>query len=290
MSFDLNFYKKPENKVSKSEMDEYLSNISLINSETDNQWIYENENTGAYCSFDFYESESDDEEYEEENFGDLIDVNFSFNINYVRPQFFGMECFDIVESFVDRFDLYVLDPQAEGEPMKYPKGKLLESWMKSNEKISKSYFKEWELKYLDLEKSNYSWKFCYNKEKLQAKLGEEYFVPNIFYINKNGTETIETLSVWPEHIPFVLPKVDFILIQRKLKKLFRTKDESGLVKYETIINKLGEYFEDEDDYKIIHPNNAEKIKSIFNSIEFISSFEKYGNGVSVDKIVNFKDE
>ncbi len=289
MSFDLNFYRKENNKVKINEMVEFLNTIPMLESKTEDQIVYENEATGVFCLFEIYEM-GENEDDEEMDFGDLKDTSLCFNINYVRPNFFGIESFEIVDKFIEKFDLFVLDPQAEGEPIKYKKGELLKSWIKSNEKISKSYFKEWELNYLDIEKSNYSWKFCYNKNVLQEKLTEEYFVPNIFYLNKNGTENVETLCVWPEHIPFVLPKVDFVLIQKRIKKLFRIKEESGLVKYETIIEQLGEYFENENDYKIVHPKNEEKIKPIFNSIEISTTIEKYGKGISVDKIVNYKDE
>jgi hypothetical protein len=289
MSFDLNFYKKGNNNVTASEMVEFLNTIPMLESKTEDQIVYENETTGVFCLFETYEPEESEDE-EQNDFGDLKDTYLWFNINYVRPDFFGIESFQLVDKLIEKFDLFVLDPQAEGEPIKYKKGDLLKSWLKSNEKISKSYFKEWELNYLELEESNYCWKFCYNKNELQEKLTEEYFVPNIFYVNKKGTENVETLCVWPEHIPFVLPKVDFVLIQKRIKKLFRTKEESGLIKYETIIEKLGEYFENENDYKIIHPENEKNIKPIFNSLEFFTTIEKYGKGISVDKIVNYKNE
>lgn len=291
MSFDLNFFKKSKNTVKQAEIFKFLNTIPMITNETENQCVYQNEDTGVYCLFDYYElDKSEEEDFEEEDFGDLEDTNISFNINYARPQFFGTESFEIAEKLVHKFDLYVLDPQAEGEPLKYQKGNLLKSWLTSNEKISKSYFKEWGLKYLELEKSNYSWDFCYSKNALQESLGEAYFVPNIFYINEKGTDSIKTLCVWPQHIPFVLPNVDFVLIQRKIRKLFRTKDESGLVKYASIVEKLGGYFKNESNYKIIHPNNSEKIASIFNEIEIYSSIEEFGESVSIDKIVNFKME
>jgi hypothetical protein len=289
MSFDLTFYKKENHKGSTNMMVAFLNTIPMVVSKTEDQVIYENEETGVFCLFEIYETEKNKND-KKNDFGDLEDTNLWFNLNYVRPDFFGIESFEIVDKLIEKFDLFVIAPQAEAEPIKYKKGELLKSWLKSNEKISKAYFKEWELLYLDLKKSNYSWKFCYNKNKLQEKLTEEYFVPNIFYVNKNRTDIVETLCIWPEHIPFVLPKVDFVLIQRKTKKLFRTKEESGFVKYETIIEELGEYFENENDYKIIHPKNGKKIKHLFNSIEFFSTLEKYGNGVSVDKIVNYRNE
>ena len=103
----------------------------MLESKTENQIVYENETTGVFCLFETYESEDE----EENDFGDIEDTNLCFNINYVRPDFFGIESFKIVDKLTEKFDLYVLDPQAEGEPLKYKKGELLKSWLKSNEKI-----------------------------------------------------------------------------------------------------------------------------------------------------------
>lgn len=45
-------------------------------------------------------------------------------------------------------------------------------------------------------------------------------------------------------------------------------------------------FVDEKEYKIIHPESANKISKLFNKLPLIGSFEDFGEGVSVEKIVN----
>lgn len=101
---------------------------------------------------------------------------------------------------------------------------------------------------------------------------------------------VETLCIWPEHIPFVLPRVDYILIQRTIKKLFKTKEERGLIAYPELISRLEKYFVDEVHYKIIHPSESNKIAHLFNNLPLISSFAEYGEWISVEKIVNINDE
>lgn len=290
MSYDLNFYKRKTDSISKTDIRQYLNSLPNMTNESGKQWFYQNEETGVYCSFVYYEFDENDDEIEEENFEEFEDTNFAFNINFIRPHFFGKECFPIVNKFVEELNLYILNPQGEVEPKKYEIGTLEKEWSDSNLRFSKSNFEEFGLSYLELEKSNYSWKFCHNRNELQDSLGDNYFVPGIFYVKQRESGDVVTLSVWPEHIPFVLPKVDYVLVQKSIKKLFRTKKEDGLVKYEDLISELGQFFEEKENYKIIHPENSVKISQIFNDLQLIGSFEEFGEGVTVDKIVNVKDK
>ena len=248
MSFDLNFYKRKTDSLSKSDIEDYLNNLPNVINESDTQWFYQNEDTGVYCSFEYYEIDESDEELEIEYFEDLEDTNFAFNINFIRPQFFGRECFPIVDQFVKDLNLYIVNPQGDGEPKVYEIGVLGKQWAESNFNFAKINFDEWGLNYLNLVKSDYSWEFSNKRKELQKELGEEYFVPRIFYIKLKNENEVKTLSVWPEHIPYVLPKVDFIVVQKIKKKLFGKKKEEGIIKYSDIISRLGQYFIDEETY------------------------------------------
>ena len=290
MSYDLNFYKRKTDPISKSDIEQYLNNLPNVTNESGTQWFYQNKNTGVYCTFEYYELDESDEELEIESFENFEDTNFSFNINFIRPQFFGRECFPIVDKFAKDLNLYILNPQGDGEPKEYESELLEKQWAESNLNFAKINFKEWGLNYLDLEKSNYSWEFSIKRTELQNKLGEEYFVPGIFYVKPKNENELKTLSVWPEHIPYVLPKVDFIIVQKVKRKLFGKKKEDGIIKYSDLISKLGKYFIEEDSYKIIHPENAYSISKEFNALPLLGSFNDFGVGISVDKIVNVKNE
>lgn len=290
MSYDLYFYKKKNNSVSKQDIESYLKKHSKIISDNPNQWFYQNDATGVYFSFDFNNSEGEEEEEFFEDVSDEFeDTGFSFNINFIRPQFFGKEAFPFVYDFTDFFDLYVLNPQGEAVPMKYKKGELQKDWENTNLKFSKSYFEETQLNFLDEEISNYSWQYCLIKDDLQEELGEEYFVPTIFYLKPHNSRDIKTLCVWTEGIPFVLPKTDYVAILKNYTKfLFIEKKEEGVVSYKTIIKNFGQSFEDKDLYKILHPDSANEILKDFNSLKLETTIEKLGEGVSVEKFVNTK--
>lgn len=290
MSYDLSFYTKKDNPVSKNEIAAFLDRLPAIFRE-DETWSYENENTGAYCSFEFYERDETDEEleaFEGEHFEEFQDTGFSFNINFIRPQFFGKECFPLVDRMAEELDLYIFNPQQGEMPQKYEKGVLEKEWGDANLKFAGSQFKQFGLCYLDLEKSNYAWEYSMMKEELQHQLGDEYFVPRIFYINKKESSDVVTVSVWPEHIPYVLPRVDYIVVQKKIMKLFRSKKVDELVTYDQLVQQLGGYFEDKGMYKILHPENADKIENLFNTLPSVGGLNELGEGVPIQKIVNSK--
>jgi hypothetical protein len=51
-----------------------------------------------------------------ENFTDLDNIYFTFNLNYLRPDFFGQFAFEFVDKFVKDLDLFVLNPQSTTDP------------------------------------------------------------------------------------------------------------------------------------------------------------------------------
>ncbi len=288
MSYDLNFYTKSDKPVSKSSIKEYLEGLPNMRSDEKDQWIYQNDDTGVHCRFEYIEIDEDDPDLEADNFEGFEDTNFSFNLNFGRPHFFAKECFPIVEQIVEDLGLYILNYQDEAEPKKYENGYFEKQWEKSNLSSSKLLFKEAELSFLELGKSNYSWKYSLNRKNLQYQFGESTFVPNIYYIQKKNSSEVETFCIWPQHIPLVLPKVDFILIQKSIKKLFRTKKESGLIPYSDLMAQFEIHFEDQEFFKTISQKEAGKIGRSFNELKLIGSIEDYGELVAIDKIVNVR--
>lgn len=286
MSYDLGFYTKSSNPISKTSIEEYLMDLPNIWADEENVWTYQNDDTGVHCRFEYIQIEEENPEFEDHEYKGFIDTNFGFTINFIRPQFFALECFPIVEQIVEDLDLYILNFQDEGEPKKYEKSYFENQWAESNLNLSKSLFLEAELGFLELEKSNYSWKYSLNRGNLQNRFGDSIFVPGIFYIQKKNSSQVQTLCVWPEHIPFLLPQVDLILIQKSIKKLFRTKKENGLITYSHLMDQFKDNFEDEDFFKILNKTEALKIARSYNELELFTSIEEYGEIIQVDKIVN----
>lgn len=297
MSFDLYFYKRKDNQLTEQQVAEYLNdNIPHNNSEHPRQWSYENPATGVYFLIDWNEPDDDPENIEIfDSFQDYQYLNFSFSINFFRPRFFGFEIFPIIEKFINDLDLYVLDPQDETDPdnpRKFPHGYFQEQWIRHNDKVTLDQFDELNFLFLPVEKSNYLWWFQTHREELQESLTEDIFVPGYFVLKNQENEQLYTACVWPEHIPIILPPVDYLIVQKKYKRLFKTVEESGLISYDTIISQFGEYFEDFEyslpDLKVIRQSNSDQIEKKFNALKLGRTVTDFGSGVAFDSFVNVK--
>lgn len=287
MSYDLYFFKKKDSTVRKEEIVEYLNQKRNNISDNKDQWFYQNDSTGVYFSFDF-NTPGGDEMFEDIS-DEFVYTGFSFNINFIRPQFFGKEAFPFVNDFVSHFGFYIVNPQGDATPRRFEKGELQKEWEETNLRFAKSHFEEMELNFLDEKTSNYTWDYCSLKDDLQEELGEDYFVPTIFYIKPHNSREIKTLCVWTEGIPFVLPKTDYVAILKKYTKfLFLKQEEEGVVNYDTIIRNFGKYFEDKSLYKILHPEKAKVILKDFNALKLETTIRELGEGVTVEKFVNNK--
>lgn len=291
MSFDLYFYKQKGTNLTESEIANYLTNNLVPVNESNNQWFFDNEDTEVYFSIETNEPEDDPETIELfESFADFDNTHFSFNLNFLRPSFFGLEAFQFVEKFIKDLDLFVLNPQEEFERPYVPtKEDLFDNWNNTNLNASKDNFDE-ESFYYPLEESNKIWEHNYNRQKLQEEIGADYFVSRVFFCKTFSDNEIVTLSTWTQHIPNILPKADYYLLTREYKKLFKTIKDKVLITRQTLLDKFGDYLEDYpyQECKIIHPEKAAKVESIFNSLKSEMKFEKLMERVGMENLYNAK--
>jgi len=292
MSYDLYFYKRKGHKLTEKEISEYLdTNLTSVN-KSDKQWFVENEVTETYFSIDQNEQETDEETVELfEKFNEFDNTHFSFNLNFLRPDFFGQFAFSFVDKFVQELDLFVLNPQSSTEadnPLKPQIGELYENWSALNAKHCSHFFKEHNLDYYPLEKSNDFYQYNLNREQIQNELGENYYVPKLYLFKKKSDGCIITISTWTQHIPNVFPPADYFLLTKKYKKLFRTIEEVGLISSQTFCDRFGGFLDDFDfkNCKIIHPDKAEKVKDIFNSTKNEHKLDELAERVQIEKLVN----
>jgi hypothetical protein len=293
MSYDLYFYKRKGRQISENEIGDYLTkNVTPVD-ENGNQWVFENEDTEVYFILDHNEPEDDPETNEMfENFSDFDNTHFTFNLNFLRPNFFGLEAFQFVEKFMTDLDLFVIDTQSvdQDNPRKIPASEMLATWSKTNLAFSADKFDEFGFKYIPIEQSDDTWFYNFHKQSIQVRLGDGYYVPKVFLMkSKVGNKAI-TLTTWTEHIPTVIPPADYFLLNKQYKKFFRTVTETGLISYETLMKNFGNYFEDFNfkGCKIIHPHNAAKVKDIFNGIKFEYKAGDFCERMEMEKLVNAK--
>jgi hypothetical protein len=296
MSYDLYFYKKKGNSLTEQTVSDYLNKtIQFNDSDYARQWSYENPETGVYFMIDWNEPNTDKEDIEIwDEFEEFENLNFSVTINFWRPRYFGLEIFPIIEKIIKELDLHVLNPQEGDEieiPKKFNNDYLQNQWIANNDKLSADYFNEMNFKYMHPLKSDAMWWFQLHRKEIEDSLTEDIFVPNFFILNSKEDDQLYTACVWPNHIPIVLPKVDYLIIKKEYKRLFKHVVEDGLVSYETVIQELGDYFEDFGynsipELKVLRQDNANKMKNKFNNLRIYKSVNEFGGGVSRDGFVN----
>ncbi len=294
MSYDLFFYKSKRADLSKVQIGNYLSENLVQKNEDSNQWFYENTDTEVYYLFEHNEPENDPENIElYESFREFDNTQFSFNINFMRPCFFGLEAFQFVEKFTRDLKLLVFNPQSGSENPYLPtKEELFESWNKTNLWSSAGHFEKHQSCFLPADKTNAIWNYNFNRRHLQNELGGQYFVPKIFFFKTKQTNEVVTVTSWTEHIPNVIPPADYFLLSRKYKKFFRTVKDNILISRQTIFNNFNSYF-DEFEFpgcKIIHPGNAAKIKDKFNSLKAEQTLADFAERLPMENLYNAKPD
>ena len=131
MSYDLWFHASDGQTLTRAAWEAYAATMPLTRWADETRLLYENVNTGVYCGFDWTAAaESDDEQVR----SDAQATPLAFNLNYVRPSFFGLETLPIVEKMCADLGLLVVDPQSQenGGPKLARADELIASWNAGN--------------------------------------------------------------------------------------------------------------------------------------------------------------
>jgi hypothetical protein len=249
VSFDLYFGREDSTLPTIQDLRAYFQKSFELNDlkSGGTQFWYKNDATGVYCSFDF-----DDGDEENLDVNGFSSSGLSFNLNYIRPSFFAYEAMPLVESFCHHFNLLVEDVQEEvvhtGEA-----GRLIDSWRSHNERAVRGLegftpddeTDKIELPYLPEERATEWWRYASIREGLQESVGDDIFVPSIMIL-ESPEKQLFSVIVWPEGISQFFPRCDYVLVQRKKKRFFRTVEEFGLVSYSDVIATVGAYISDYD--------------------------------------------
>lgn len=208
MSYDL-FFKPRSGSFDAEGFAEYFRDRAHYKLESGQAW-YENEDTGVYFHFDLQEP---DPEEESEHFP------VALNINYFRPAYFIREAEPEVSAFVRHFDLLVADFQTDGMGEgEYRAEKLFSGWDHGNRLaysvvLGKDESERPRVVHLPTEIVDRVWRWNLGRERLQASLEEDKFVPLIMFFKLEGR--VLTSCVWPDGIPMLVPPVDVLCVARK---------------------------------------------------------------------------
>lgn len=133
MSYDLYLYLKREGSVSVSDVENYLSE-NIVPVSEHGQWEYENEDTGVHFMFEKYDGTDEAENLDPGLLEGFEAAGIDFTINFIRPDFFGLEVFPLVDKLLQEFDIYILNLQNEPviPPYRPKPGELYEQWSRQN--------------------------------------------------------------------------------------------------------------------------------------------------------------
>lgn len=244
MSFDLYFCRQDGSAPSIPELKEYFSAIRLfqVNDVAAGgvEFWYQNEATGVYCLFSY--SPLDAAELQ-----GCGSSGLTFNLNFRRPSFFAYETMPLVEDFCEHFDLVVENPQ--DETVQKPDAKtLISSWRSHNSWAMRTMKtvaieENMDLHYLPEASATAWWQYTKLHQALEESISEDTFVPSLIIL-MNPASQLFTMLLWPKGIAQFFPQSDYVYVQREKKRLLETKEETGLVSYKSVIEKIGHLLDD----------------------------------------------
>lgn len=244
MSFDLYFCRQDGSAPAIRELKQYFSALPNFNVEdvADGgvQFWYQNEATGVYCDFSYSPLDAN----ELEGCGSS---GLTFNLNYSRPSFFAYESMPLVESFCKHFNLLVEDPQEETvQPAEA--APLIASWRTNNAKamgamaeVAKE--QDVELHYLPEQRATEWWRYMRVKQRIEDAVKEDIYVPSQMILMTPARQLF-TMILWPKGIAQFFPPCDQVYVQRERKRIFGTKEEIGLVPYQSVIATIEPFLDD----------------------------------------------
>lgn len=237
---------------------------------SDYQAWYENADTGAYFGFNY------EKNYSEES-GEI--VKFYFDINYFRPHFFYTEAAWELRDLIEIFKFKCIDPSDPEEGEKnFDLDMFSRDWHSGNDFSYQALSASQDMEdYVFLavppEITEDAWRWNWQRKRLSAQSeNQNKIIPRICYISQKNR--IYTVCGWSDGLPAIIPKVDFVFIERNLlarKRLWRKKSDVVQADFSEISKKLGG-LKDKNGINYCDTDNisVEGIKKYISSLESAS--------------------
>ena len=280
MSYDL-YFTSPS--ISLQEFENYFSKNTLYEV-TNGQAFYSNDVTGVYFSFNHEAGTGEDLDF---------NVEVSFNLNFYRPHFFGLEAVIEVERFVSYFNCKIEDPQNEGMGNNaFTSECFLKGWNAGNQFAVKAILSQseqmQEINIMSTEKLEKIWRWNFTIADKDKTIEEDIFIPRIFFMKINGI--FGAGAVWPDAIPTFIPDVDFLTIPREKnapKKFLKQQvQDTCLLAKKDFPDFFSKYVIQNVEilaYKLPNPNTPQFIKKY---VSKLSAFEGSIEAVKIDSVLN----
>jgi hypothetical protein len=140
----------------------------------------------------------------------------SFNVNLIRPSFFGLEAAGELDAFSRRFGLIVHDDQIDGQVAgAFSSEQFIDSWSATNRWACSAVRESSDENVLTYpgDRLQKIWRWNFQRRATQEAIGDSVFVPKISFALTN--DAVRTFVVWPDGIPALLPEVDVVVLVRE---------------------------------------------------------------------------
>ena len=179
----------------------------------------------------------------------------------------------LVEDFCTHFHLAVEDPQEETvQPANA--AQLIDSWRKHNTwavgaMSTGMEADKPELHYLPAKSATAWWRYMRVKQEIEDSLTEDIFVPSLLIL-MNPKKQLFSMMVWPKGIAQFFPQCDYVFMARDKKRLFGTKEETGLVAYDAVIASIGHLLDDYEfggnQFKYLRPGKESRVVPLIQTL------------------------
>ncbi len=292
MSYDL--YLKPRSgTLSADDFKKYFSSRPHYQVDIPST-LYQNEATGVYFVVDYRDISMEGLESKEEQVDAESDEDGSFpiavNINLFRPSYFIREIEPEITNLVRAFDMQAFDPQIAGESnWEYSREAFVNAWNSSNEFGYSAFLRDGDkskIHSLASARLHNTWQWNFQKDALQARLGESVFVPSIFFLNIDGG--VVTTAVWPDAIPIAAPPVDYYLVMRKdlaPRGWFSAKEDQTLLDVKNVAA-LFERHRRQTEREYLVLNYLEPPKELREFVRSLPAVKSKFEGISPDQVLD----
>jgi hypothetical protein len=158
-----------------------------------------------------------------------------FEVNYLRPSFFGMEAEIEAAAFVAEFNPRIEDPQIDGMGKgPYSREGFLAGWNFGNLfsiRTMCAQNPDLRIASLPADRLRTIWRWNYRRAERAKSLGSRHFVPKISFTVVDGR--LATVAIWPG-MQASLPRVDYVAVGRMISN----KTQFGLAPWSDIVELL----------------------------------------------------
>jgi len=288
LSYDLNFCRGKSCTYNWDDLSEWcLRRSPNFRKPAATQVWYENETTGVYFSFERQDTDWVKEQAELSKLGALTDL--TFNINFLRPTFFGREAMPFVTAVAKEFGLLVSNPQEDEIPLGPDTNALILNYVDHNARAAAAYLaqKDSSLIVMDAERSAAFFRHNSQYSRLVDRYKNDYFVPRMFLCRKKSTNEIFTFTTVSAGVFAIFPHTDMVVLTRERKRFLKKEMQLMFMDYGEFRALMGRIVSDASDVGmyVISEEHVDAVARVINDLRFEKSedFES----IPPDRVIDF---